>query len=79
MSYPALRDLVQQRVTSCEGNLCEGIFTQTSCESQERLSVEIVQAQGIPSSDDAGNPIEGTLKRSFICDKTAIILNLCLL
>ncbi|MBN1175727.1 hypothetical protein JXA48_03710 [Candidatus Woesearchaeota archaeon] len=59
------------RVTSCDGSNCEGLFTETSCSGGDRIQAKIVTAQGVPSSDDAGNPIEGALTKTFICDEYA--------
>lgn len=62
-------DSTSYRVTSCNGSTCEGLFTETSCNGGDRVQAKIVTAQGVPSSDDAGNPIEGDLTKTFICDE----------
>ncbi len=62
-------DSSSQRVTSCDGNDCEGIYTETSCYAGERVQAKIVTAQGVASSDDAGNPISEDLIKTFICDE----------
>lgn len=48
-----------QRVADCTGNSCEGIYTDTSCQSGERIQAKLGTAFGLPSSDDAENSIEG--------------------
>ncbi len=63
-------------VQNCTGLTCTGTATVT-CSDEQRLDLLVVDANGVPSQDDAGNPvIPGNLRR-VVCDaKPPRVLNI---
>lgn len=66
--FYTIAESTTRRVTSCNGTICEGLFTDVDCNSGDYVQAKILTSNGVPSSDDAGNIIQGELKKSFLCD-----------
>jgi len=62
-------------IENCTDLTCKGRAT-VVCSDEQRLDLLVVEANGIPSQDDAGNPVEPSELRRVVCDaKAPRILN----
>ncbi len=60
-------------VENCESGTCTGRVTQ-SCNTGNQVTVRIGEYNGVPSQDDAGNPVkraDSVTEEDFTCDTTA--------